>query len=116
MTRFWCESAWLDGAVTSGVLLTADETGTLTSVDTGVAEAPADAEVIRGLTLPGGVNAHSHAFPSHPARTHPRRRRHLLDVARGHVFRGRAPEPGELRDRRPRRLRGDARRRLHLGG
>lgn len=62
MTRFWCESAWLDGAVTSGVLLTADETGTLTSVDTGVAEAPADAEVIRGLTLPGGVNAHSHAF------------------------------------------------------
>ncbi|PAK97228.1 formimidoylglutamate deiminase [Brevibacterium casei] len=62
MTRFWCESAWVDGAVATGVLLTADETGTLTSVDTGVAEAPADAEVIRGLTLPGGVNAHSHAF------------------------------------------------------
>ncbi|EKU47665.1 formimidoylglutamate deiminase [Brevibacterium sp. LS14] len=62
MTRFWCESAWVDGAVATGVLLTADETGTLTAVDTGIAEAPADAEVIRGLTLPGGVNAHSHAF------------------------------------------------------
>lgn len=62
MTRFWCESAWVDGAVAAGVLLTADETGTLTAVETGVESAPGDAEVVTGLTLPGGVNAHSHAF------------------------------------------------------
>ncbi|WP_309133175.1 formimidoylglutamate deiminase [Brevibacterium sp.] len=61
-TQYWCESAWVDGAVASGVLLTCDETGTLTSVETGIASAPTGAEVVPGFTLPGGVNAHSHAF------------------------------------------------------
>lgn len=61
-TRFWCETAWVDGQVATGVLLTADETGTLTSVETGIDEAPTIAEVVPGFTLPGGVNAHSHAF------------------------------------------------------
>lgn len=61
-TRFWCETAWVDGQVATGVLLTADETGTLTSVETGIETPPTIAEVVPGLTLPGGVNAHSHAF------------------------------------------------------
>ncbi|MGO2862758.1 MAG: amidohydrolase family protein [Brevibacterium sp.] len=61
-THFWCESAWVDGAVATGVLLTADDTGTLTSVETGIDAAPSGAEVVPGFTLPGGVNAHSHAF------------------------------------------------------
>ena len=61
-TRFWCESAWIDGTVATGVLLTADETGTLTSVETGIETPPTIAEVVPGFTLPGGVNAHSHAF------------------------------------------------------
>ncbi|GAA1555009.1 formimidoylglutamate deiminase [Brevibacterium picturae] len=61
-TRFWCETAWVNGQVATGVLLTADETGTLTSVETGIDTPPTIAEVVPGLTLPGGVNAHSHAF------------------------------------------------------
>ncbi|WP_166969344.1 formimidoylglutamate deiminase [Brevibacterium atlanticum] len=61
-TRYWCETAWVDGAVANGVLLTADDTGTLTAVETGIDAAPSDAEAVPGFTLPGGVNAHSHAF------------------------------------------------------
>lgn len=61
-TRFWCESAWVDGQVATGVLLTADDTGTLTSVETEIDTPPTIAEVVPGFTLPGGVNAHSHAF------------------------------------------------------
>jgi formiminoglutamate deiminase len=61
-TRFWCETAWVDGDAAHGVLLTADDTGTLTAVETGIDTAPSDAEAVPGLTLPGGVNAHSHAF------------------------------------------------------
>src|SRR5699024_9230653 len=61
-TQFWCERAWVDGTVADGVLLTCDDTGTLSGVETGISSAPAGAEVVPGLTLPGGVNAHSHAF------------------------------------------------------
>jgi formiminoglutamate deiminase len=61
-TRYWCESAWVDGAVAHGVLLSADDTGTLTAVETGIDTAPSDAEAVSGFVLPGGVNAHSHAF------------------------------------------------------
>jgi formiminoglutamate deiminase len=61
-TQFWCERAWVEGTVADGVLLTCDDTGTLSGVETGIDSAPADAEGVPGLTLPGGVNAHSHAF------------------------------------------------------
>ena len=61
-TRYWCESAWIDGAVAHGVLLSADDTGTLTAVETGIDTAPSDAEAVSGFVLPGGVSAHSHAF------------------------------------------------------
>lgn len=63
-TRFWCEQAWLadaDGNVADGVLITVAG-DRIASVERGVAVAPADAVRLRGLTLPGMANAHSHAF------------------------------------------------------
>ncbi|WP_150243482.1 formimidoylglutamate deiminase [Nocardiopsis quinghaiensis] len=61
--RVWCEWAWTgdrDGAPEHGVLIRVAD-GRITSVEAGV-PAPADAEVLTGLTLPGFANAHSHAF------------------------------------------------------
>ena len=62
MKRLWCELAWLGGdAPERGVLIEIDD-GLLASVTPGTAEPPPDAERLRGLTLPGLANAHSHAF------------------------------------------------------
>ncbi len=59
--RLWCELAWLGGeAAEPGVLLEI-EGEHLTGVTPGVAD-PEDAYELRGLTLPGLANAHSHAF------------------------------------------------------
>lgn len=59
--RYWCELAWLGGATAEpGVLLEVDG-GRITTVHAGVGF-PAGAVRLRGLTLPGLVNAHSHAF------------------------------------------------------
>ncbi|MDP9799698.1 formiminoglutamate deiminase [Catenuloplanes nepalensis] len=52
--------AWLGDAPVADVLITADG-GRFTSVTPGVPRPP-DAERLRGLTLPGLANAHSHAF------------------------------------------------------
>ncbi|MFD7923715.1 formimidoylglutamate deiminase [Streptomyces sp. NPDC059740] len=58
---YWLEHAWLGEEVVSGVLLrTAGEH--IAELRTGVAAAPAGATALRGLTLPGLANAHSHAF------------------------------------------------------
>ncbi|MFF1488950.1 formimidoylglutamate deiminase [Streptomyces sp. NPDC058319] len=58
---YWLEHAWLGTRVEPGVLVeTAD--GRITAVRTGAAAPPPGAEVLRGLTLPGLANAHSHAF------------------------------------------------------
>ncbi|MFF7158865.1 formimidoylglutamate deiminase [Streptomyces sp. NPDC008139] len=58
---YWLEHAWLGTHVEPGVALTvADER--ITEVRTGVEAPPAGATVLRGLTLPGLANAHSHAF------------------------------------------------------
>jgi formiminoglutamate deiminase len=59
--RWWCELAWLGGEdATAGVLLEAGADGNFMTVAAGGA---ADgATVLRGLTVPGLVNAHSHAF------------------------------------------------------
>ncbi|MGA4977114.1 formimidoylglutamate deiminase [Streptomyces cinereoruber] len=60
-TTYWLEHAWLDPTVEPGVALeTAD--GRITSVRTGVETPSPGAEVLRGLTIPGLANAHSHAF------------------------------------------------------
>lgn len=58
---YWLEHAWLDPLVEPGVLLTADG-GRITEVRTGAATPPPGATVLRGLTVPGLANAHSHAF------------------------------------------------------
>ncbi|MFF4576268.1 formimidoylglutamate deiminase [Streptomyces sp. NPDC001410] len=60
---YWLEHAWLDTDVEPGVALDTDtEGGRITAVRTGVATPPPGAEILRGLTLPGLANAHSHAF------------------------------------------------------
>ena len=62
MTTLWCELAWLGGEqVESGVVLELVE-DRIAGVVSGVDTPPAGAEKVEGLTLPGLVNAHSHAF------------------------------------------------------
>ncbi|QNP72301.1 formimidoylglutamate deiminase [Streptomyces roseirectus] len=58
---YWLEHAWLDPVVEPGVALDVAD-GRITAVRTGVDTPPPGAEVLRGLTLPGLANAHSHAF------------------------------------------------------
>jgi formiminoglutamate deiminase len=58
--RLWCEWAWLGGETAAGVVLDIDG-DRLGAVDV-VGSPPGDAEQVRGLVLPGLVNAHSHAF------------------------------------------------------
>lgn len=66
---YWLEHAWLDTHVEPGVALTvstsgsaARQDGRITAVRTGVDSPPPGAEILRGLTIPGLANAHSHAF------------------------------------------------------
>lgn len=62
LTRYWCELAWIDGTARHGTLITADPgTGRITEVTTADTPPPG-AEPLRGLTVPGLANAHSHAF------------------------------------------------------
>ncbi|MFF7895040.1 formimidoylglutamate deiminase [Streptomyces sp. NPDC007907] len=58
---YWLEHAWLGTQVEPGVVLEVAD-GRITAVRTGVPAPPPGAEVLRGLTLPGLANAHSHAF------------------------------------------------------
>ena len=58
---YWLEHAWLDPKVEPGVVLTTAD-GRITAVGTGAQAPPPGATVLRGLTLPGLANAHSHAF------------------------------------------------------
>ncbi|MBL1082173.1 formimidoylglutamate deiminase [Streptomyces actinomycinicus] len=58
---YWLEYAWLDPTVEPGVAVTTED-GRITAVRTDVPTPPPGAEVLRGLTLPGLANAHSHAF------------------------------------------------------
>ncbi|MFE0252867.1 formimidoylglutamate deiminase [Streptomyces sp. NPDC059010] len=66
---YWLEHAWLDTHVEPGVALTVSTSGSaagrdgrITAVRTDVPTPPPGAEPLRGLTLPGLANAHSHAF------------------------------------------------------
>lgn len=62
MSALWCEWAWLGGdCAEAGVLVEIDPTGRIAGVSAG-AEPSGDAERLRGLTIPGLANAHSHAF------------------------------------------------------
>ncbi|MEO3844104.1 formimidoylglutamate deiminase [Streptomyces sp. B22F1] len=63
MTTYWAEQAWVGGVVEPGVVLEpAASGGLLAAVRTAVPAPPPGATVLRGLTLPGLANAHSHAF------------------------------------------------------
>ncbi|MDF2979340.1 MAG: formimidoylglutamate deiminase [Actinomycetospora sp.] len=66
-TRFWCEQAWLPEGPTDAVGIDVDG-DVITAVTLG---APRRGTVLPGLTLPGAVNRHSHAFHralrGHPA-------------------------------------------------
>ncbi|MFG2307809.1 formimidoylglutamate deiminase [Streptomyces sp. NPDC048566] len=66
---YWLEHAWLGTRVEPGVAVTvsgpgpaAGAEGRITEVRNGVAAPPPGAEPLRGLTVPGLANAHSHAF------------------------------------------------------
>ncbi|MGP4113951.1 formimidoylglutamate deiminase [Streptomyces sp. 4N509B] len=59
---YWAEHAWLNGTVEPGVVLAAADTGYLTAVRPETPEPPAGAVTLRGLTIPGLANAHSHFF------------------------------------------------------
>ncbi|SPF03931.1 formimidoylglutamate deiminase [Streptomyces sp. MA5143a] len=66
-TTYWLEHAWLGTDVEPGVTLTvagpgSPRAGRVTAVHTGIPTPPPGAEPLRGLTLPGLANAHSHAF------------------------------------------------------
>lgn len=58
---YWLEHAWLGTHVEPGVALDVSD-GRIAAVRTGVPAPPPGAEILRGLTLPGLANAHSHAF------------------------------------------------------
>ncbi|MFJ4810107.1 formimidoylglutamate deiminase [Streptomyces longwoodensis] len=58
---YWLEHAWIDTHVEPGVALDVRD-GRITAVRTDTPAPPPGAEVLRGLTLPGLANAHSHAF------------------------------------------------------
>ncbi|MGW1618140.1 formimidoylglutamate deiminase [Streptomyces sp. NPDC002172] len=60
-TTYWLEHAWLDTHVEPGVAVEVAD-GRITAVRTEVPVPPPGSEVLRGLTLPGLANAHSHAF------------------------------------------------------
>ncbi|MEU6000072.1 formimidoylglutamate deiminase [Streptomyces sp. NPDC047197] len=58
---YWLEHAWLDPTVEPGVAV--EVTGDrITAVRKGVDSPPPGATVLRGLTVPGLANTHSHAF------------------------------------------------------
>ncbi|MFF9583331.1 formimidoylglutamate deiminase [Streptomyces achromogenes] len=58
---YWLEHAWLGDRVEPGVAVDVAG-GRISAVRTDVTAPPPGAEVLRGLTLPGLANAHSHAF------------------------------------------------------
>ncbi len=60
-TTYWLEHAWLATRVEPGVAVEVAD-GRITAVRTGLDAPPPGATVLRGLTLPGLANAHSHAF------------------------------------------------------
>ncbi|MEU0073093.1 formimidoylglutamate deiminase [Streptomyces sp. NPDC006332] len=58
---YWLEHAWLDTHVEPGVAVEVED-GRITAVRSDTDSPPPGAEILRGLTLPGLANAHSHAF------------------------------------------------------
>jgi formiminoglutamate deiminase len=61
-SAYHCELAWLGGEQAERDVLVHVDGERITAVETAVAERPAAAIRLPGLTLPGLANAHSHAF------------------------------------------------------
>ncbi|MFI1017562.1 formimidoylglutamate deiminase [Streptomyces sp. NPDC020965] len=61
LTTYWAEHAWLGTHVEPGVALEVRD-GRVASVRQEVGTPPPGAEILRGLTVPGLANTHSHAF------------------------------------------------------
>lgn len=62
MTLWWAQYAWLGGGrAETGVLIETDG-NRIVHIRRGLPEAPADATRLPGVTVPGLVNSHSHAF------------------------------------------------------
>jgi formiminoglutamate deiminase len=62
VSRFWCERAWLgEGGLRTDVLLEVSGERIVDVID-GVTAAPAGAQRLRGLVIPGLANVHSHCF------------------------------------------------------
>ncbi len=59
--RYFCDHAWVGGASAEADVLISTQGDRIAAVSLGAAR-PADAVHLRGLTLPGFANAHSHAF------------------------------------------------------
>ncbi|MBB5120156.1 N-formimino-L-glutamate deiminase [Streptomyces eurocidicus] len=59
---YWAEHAWLDTGVEQGVVIKTGTDGRIASVRKGAKKPPTGSVTLRGLTLPGLANAHSHAF------------------------------------------------------
>lgn len=78
MTAWYLDLAWLGDRVASGVLVEADG-DRIRAVTPDLPSPPPDATRLRGLTIPGLANAHSHAF--HRAL---RGRAQTAGAARGH--------------------------------
>ncbi len=60
--RLWCDHAWLGGERAEPGVGLEIEGGRITAIEPATSAPPPDAERLEGLTLPGLVNAHSHAF------------------------------------------------------
>ncbi|MFK4690303.1 formimidoylglutamate deiminase [Streptomyces pristinaespiralis] len=61
VTTYWLEHAWLGTHAEPGVALDVTD-GRITAVRQGLGSPPPGAEMLRGFTVPGLANAHSHAF------------------------------------------------------
>ncbi|WP_374231040.1 formimidoylglutamate deiminase [Streptomyces sp. UNOC14_S4] len=59
---YWAEHALLDTGVASGVVVETGADGRIAAVRRDVDAPPTGSVTLRGLTLPGFANAHSHAF------------------------------------------------------
>ncbi|MCA6093641.1 formimidoylglutamate deiminase [Streptomyces sp. SCA3-4] len=59
---YWAEHAWLGTHVEPGVAIDVTADGRIAAVRTDVPAPPPGAVALRGLTLPGLANSHSHAF------------------------------------------------------
>jgi formiminoglutamate deiminase len=59
---YWLEHAWLGTHVEPGVAVDVSDEGRIAALRMEVAAPPPGATVLRGLTVPGLANAHSHAF------------------------------------------------------